>query len=222
MLKTPIVIVNFKAYRDGTAKNAVKLARICETVAKKTKASIAVAVQTADINAVSKAVSIPVLAQHIDFVEYGANTGSVTADCVKANGAVGTLLNHSERPLSIEEIKKTIRFAKKKRLVTVLCAPDSDTASIISLFGPDFIAVEPPELIGGYISVTSAKPEIITDIVKNVVKGVVCLVGAGVKKKKDVKKSIKLGTRGVLVASGVVKAKNPEKVLTNLVEGLSR
>jgi len=86
-------------------------------------------------------------------------------------------------------------------------------------FDPDLIAVEPPELIGGDISVSSAQP----DIIRNAAKLIGCnklLVGAGVKNGKDVRIAIELGARGVLLASGVTKAKDPKAVLMDLVSGL--
>ncbi|MEK6851522.1 MAG: triose-phosphate isomerase, partial [Candidatus Thermoplasmatota archaeon] len=90
---------------------------------------------------------------------------------------------------------------------------------------PDYLAVEPPELIGGNVSVTSARPEVITKAVERiraVDPHVLVLCGAGVKSGRDVAKALELGTVGVLLASGVVKAKNPEKALRDLAKGLPR
>ncbi len=88
---------------------------------------------------------------------------------------------------------------------------------------PEYIAIEPPELIGGDVSVTTAKPEVITkavDRIRAVNPNVGVLCGAGVKTRKDVAKALELGTMGVLLSSGVVKAKDPEKALRDLVKGL--
>jgi len=207
MLRIPIIIINFKAYDSAIGKNAVKLAKICEKVAKKRKKSVAVSVSETDIAEVSKAVSIPVLAQHIDPDEPGAHTGAILAEEIKAVGAVGTLLNHSEKRIPHDILEKTIEHAKK--------------AKLIKKFKPDFIAVEPPELIGGTISVSSAKPGVIKAS-KQALKGSrsKLIVGAGVHTTEDVKKSIELGAVGVLLASGVTKAKNPEQVLEDLAKGL--
>jgi triosephosphate isomerase len=219
-LKAPLVLINFKTYESSTGKNAVKLAKACEKAAGETGASIAVAVQAADICAVSSAVSIPVLAQHIDNIEYGANTGKVLANAVKENGAVGTLLNHSEKRIPLGELKESIARAKSAGLIVVACAKDDGEGREISSFNPDFVAVEPPELIGGDISVSTAQPGLIKDSVEKIGKNV--LVGAGVKTTEDVRVSIGLGAAGVLVASGVTKAKDPEKEVRNLVEGLKK
>ncbi len=225
MLKTPIIIINFKTYRSATGERAVSLAKKCEKVANEAKASIAVAVQAPDIYRVSQAVSIPVLAEHIDDAEYGSNTGDIIAEDVKENGAVGTLLNHSERRLRLDVLEKSVKRANEAGLVIVACANDADTGKAISAFDVDFIAVEPPELIGGDISVSTAEPGLIKESVKKIcreMKKCNVLVGAGVHNAKDVSKAIELGAAGVLVASAVTKSDDPEKVLRELVEGLKK
>ena len=82
----------------------------------------------------------------------------------------------------------------------------------------DFIAVEPPELIGGDVSVSKAEPEIIEASVRNAGNKKL-LVGAGVKTREDVKIAMKLGARGVLVASGIAKSDNFYDAILELLEG---
>jgi triosephosphate isomerase len=223
MLKLPIIIINFKTYRSAVGERAVHLAKICEKVSVKRNASIAVAVSAADIYRVSKEVSIPVLAEHIDDAEYGSNTGDVLAEDVKENGAIGTLLNHSEKRLEVGVLKRSIGRAKENGLTTVVCATNADEGRAVSGMDADFVAVEPPELIGGDVSVSSAKPELISDSVSKICGKKKCervIVGAGVHNADDVRTAIKLGAIGVLVASAVTKSDNPEKVLNDLVNGL--
>ena len=103
------------------------------------------------------------------------------------------------------------------------CAADIDEAKALAALVPDFVAVEPPELIGGDVSVTSADPEIVSATaaaVREVSEQVGILCGAGVKTGEDVAMAIKLGTSGVLLASGVTKADDPESALRNLVSKL--
>lgn len=214
-----MIIVNFKAYKSAVGVNAVKLARICEKVAKKHHASISVAVQHADLFRVSSAVKIPVLAQHVDLVDFGAHTGWVLPESVKDAGAVGCLINHSEHRLFLPVIKDAVVRLKKLNLVSVACADTSATAIKIAKFNPDMIAVEPPELIGGKISVSEAHPEVITKTTHNI-KRIPILCGAGIHSRLDVSHAVSLGAKGVLVASGVTNAKNPEKELIDLVKGL--
>ena len=222
------IVVNFKTYEEATGDRALALARACGKVAAKTGANIVVAVQAVDIARISKAVSIPVFAQHIDPAKYGSCTGWILPEALIQAGAVGTLINHSERKLTIDEIKARVEKAKQVGLTTIVCSgmktndeTIAETKKIAAL-GPDYIAAEPPELIGGDVSVTT-RPELITAVVAAVaeVNGAVgVLTGAGVKTGEHVRDAIRLGTKGVLLASGVTKAADPKKALLDLAAGL--
>lgn len=222
MINTPVIVVNFKTYAEATGESAVELAKICEEIAKETGKNIIVAVQEADMYRVAQAVSIPVFSQDIEPIEPGAHTGHTLPEAIKESGAVGTLLNHSEYRFPMDMLIKSIKRAKEIGLFTIVCAPTPELASEIAEFIPSMIAIEPPELIGGEISVSTAKPRIISDTISQVhkVNNVPVLCGAGVKDKNDVEVAIKLGAEGVLVASHVVKAEDPAKVLRELVEGM--
>lgn len=218
-LHLPILIINFKTYKEATGKKAEKLAVLCDKIAKKTKKNIAIAVQPGDIYRVAHKVSIPVFSQHMDPVKYGANTGHLLPEDLKENGAIGVLLNHSEDQIHMKLLKQSIKRAKELELISLVCANTPSIAEKVAGYVPDIIAVEPPELIGGDISVSTAKPEVITKTVKKVhrVKKIPVICGAGVKTKQDVKKAIQLGSRGILLASGIVLAKNPAKVIQEMV-----
>lgn len=220
-----MIIVNFKAYLEATGSRAVALAKEAEKVTRETGISTAVAPQYADIAAVAKAVEIPVFAQHIDPVKPGGFTGHVLAESVKEAGADGTLINHSERQLKLADIDEAIRIAKEKRLVSCVCANNPNISKAVAALQPDIMAVEPPELIGTGIPVSKAKPEVVSDTVKlvrEINSKVTILCGAGISHGEDVVAALKLGTQGVLVASGIVKAKNPYKVMREFAEAAKK
>lgn len=221
MLALPVIVVNCKAYGNCVGDGAIRLAQTCERVAKMTKTTIAIAVQTADIYHVKMAAGIPVFAQHVDGVQPGAHTGAVLADAVRRAGAAGTLLNHSEKKLSLTALKHSLARAKQAGLTTLVCAATPAEAKKVAQFKPDLIAIEPPELIGGNVSVSTAKPEIITATTK-AIKGIPILCGAGIKTKQDVAKAVTLGVQGILVASGVTLAKHPEQVLRDFATAMQK
>jgi len=221
-MKLPIIIINFKAYESAIGKRAEDLAMICTKVAEELDVSIAVCVQSAGIYRISQKTSIPVLAEHIDPVEFGSHTGNIIPEAVFENGASGTLINHSEKRLMLDVIARTIKRAREVGLSTVVCANTPDEAAAVAELNPDMIAIEPPELIGGEVSVTTADPAIVTESIERVkkVKDIPVLCGAGVKDGNDVKKALELGAKGVLVASGITKNPDPEKALRDMVSGL--
>jgi len=214
--QAPIIIVNFKTYSEATGKKSVELAKKAERVSEETKVSIGVAPQFADISAVAEAVNIPVFAQHLDPVKPGSYTGHVLAESVKEAGAIGTLINHSERQLKLSDINEVITIARQNGLVSVVCANNPNISVAVATLKPDIIAIEPPELIGTGVPVSKAKPEVVTGtikLVREVNSKVTILCGAGITHGEDVAVALKLGTQGVLVASGIVKAKDPYAVL---------
>ena len=224
-LKPPLIIVNFKTYMESTGRRAVELARKCEKVSRELGVNVAVAPQAVDLARVASEVSIPVLAQHVDPYTPGAHTGSTLIEAIKEAGAVGTLVNHSEKRLRADEIDEIVKRASSLGLEVVICANTPEVAASLSAFNPAFIAIEPPELIGTGKAVSKAKPEVITDtinLIRRVNPKVVVICGAGITNGFDVEAAIKLGTEGVLVASGVVKARDQEAAVRDLAEGLLR
>ncbi len=215
-----MIITNFKTYQTATAENAIHLASVHEEVAKELGVDIRVCVQAVDLAPVIENVNIPVLAQHIDPVSFGSNTGHIMPEAIKAVGTEGTLLNHSERRLDREVLKKSIERAKEIGLTIIVCAESPEEGAEFLEYDPDYIAVEPPELIGGDISVSSAQPEIIENSAK-LIGSEKLLIGAGIKTGEDVRIAIKLGAKGVLLASGVTKAEDPKAVLMDLAGGLN-
>lgn len=219
----PVIVVNLKTYIESSGRNALSIAKIAESVSKETGRKIIIAPPMPDISLVSSAVSIPVFAQHVDNVKPGSTTGFVPPEAIKAAGAKGTLINHSEHRMIHADIDELINRCKALSLVTIVCTNNISVSKAEAIHEPDYIAIEPPELIGGDISVTDANPEIVSGTVsaiRSISKKVGILTGAGVKTGRDVAKAIELGTDGVLLASGVAKAKDPRAVLMDLCSGI--
>jgi len=215
-LQSPMIIVNFKTYLESTGQRALTLAKQAEKAAKETGACIIVAPQFADIAKIASTVEIPVFAQHIDPIKPGNCTGHILSEAVKEAGAVGTLINHSERQLKLSEIDAIIALTREKGLISCVCANNPSVSAATAAMGPNIVSIEPPELIGTGIAVSKAKPEVVTNTVRLVHKvdpNMTILCGAGISQREDVAVALKLGTRGVLVASGIVKANDPYTVL---------
>jgi triosephosphate isomerase len=220
-----LIVLNFKTYSEATGKTAIRLAEICEDVSNAYSIKIVVAPQIADIHAIAEAVKIPVYAQHVDGVGYGGFTGHVTAASLKAAGASGSLINHSERRLRLAEIEASISACRAFGLTTIVCTNNVSTTRAAAAMRPDFVAVEPPELIGSGIPVSKADPEVVrqsVDAVKKIEPEVGVLCGAGITHGEDLKAALELGSEGVLLASGIVKAKDQRKAIEDLVAGAKK
>ena len=198
------------------------MSRLLEELGRLAGVSVAVAPATPDLAHIAHLVEIPVLAQHVDPVEPGPRTGFVPPEAIRAAGARGSLVNHSEHPLPPRDAQTAVTLLASLGLVSVVCAADVVTARTLAHTKPDLLAIEPPELIGGDRAVSTAKPEVVSGTVLAVREvapdtGVLC--GAGVHDRRDVRRALELGSEGVLVASAVTRAPDPKKVLADLLSG---
>ncbi|MCE8427766.1 MAG: triose-phosphate isomerase [Candidatus Methanoperedens sp.] len=220
MGKKPLIVINFKTYSESMGDRAVKMAKYCNEITLESGVEVIVCPQIPDIYRVANSVKIPVFSQHIDGAGAGSHTGHITAECVMDAGASGTLINHSEKRLLLSEIDSAIQYAKKTGLKTIVCTNNIPVTSAAAMLGPEFVAIEPPELIGSGIPVSKADPDIVREsvmAVKKITSHVEVLCGAGISKGDDVAAALSLGTSGVLLASGVIKAKDPKAALYDLV-----
>jgi len=198
VVKSPLIIINFKTYNEGFGNNAHQIAHSAEIVGQESGVTIGVAPNYMELHPISMHYAIPVYAQHVDGIEPGASTGHILPEAVKLAGASGTLINHSERRLTLAGVGASVKAAKRANLQTIVCTNNTATSAAAAVFLPDYVAIEPPELIGTGVSVK-------------------VLAGAGINSGECVKTAVDLGTDGVLLASGVVKARDPVEILRDLV-----
>jgi len=213
------IFLNFKTYETTTGQSAINLAKICNKYQKE----VVIIPQTTDIYTISRIVKNKVFAQHVDNINFGSNTGFILPESIKEAGASGCLINHSEHRLKLADIESLVEKMRNLNLISVVCTNNVTVSASSAVLNPDFIAIEPPELIGSGKAVSNENPKIITDTIKEVRKinrNVKILCGAGISNGKDVRAAIKLGVDGVLLASAFTNAKNPEIVLDDLVLGI--
>jgi triosephosphate isomerase len=202
-------IVNFKNYPEVMGDGSLRLARAAAKAGSELGIEVVVAPPTPMLHAVVSSIATPVFAQKADSGEQGKSTGATIPESIKAAGCSGSLLNHSESRIPLEHLKATIQRMKSVGLKSCACAETTAEAITIAEFDPEFLAIEPPELIGSGRAVSKARPELITETAEALEKAGYAgtlLCGAGIVSGDDVAAAIRLGTHGILVASSVVKA----------------
>jgi triosephosphate isomerase len=212
------ILVNLKAYPC----DPIEIAEAVRDVSEESGVRMAVAPQAAHLERVAET-GVETWAQHVSPNDFGSHTGSTLAEAAEEAGAVGTLINHSEKRLKLADIDASVEAAERAGLETCVCANNPEQIGAVSSLSPDAVAVEPPELIGGDVSVSTADPDIVKDAVDAaaaVDEDVEVFCGAGVSSGDDVDAAGDLGATGILLASGVAKADDPRAVLEDLVSPL--
>src|SRR3989441_11328518 len=188
-MRTPTIVLNFKTHPEILGKKGWELAKRFAAVEDDTGASIVLCPPATDLAHVAKLVHIPVFGQHVDATEAGQATGWIPPEALLEAGAAGTLINHSERKVAWEEMAMSIPRCRELGLEVIACADDLAEGETLAKLSPEYIAIEPPELIGGKGSVTSANPAVVSGAVARIRAmnaGVRGLCGAGVRSRKDV------------------------------------
>jgi len=215
-------VINCKNYEEISGDRIIKFVKIAEKISKKYKVKIAIAPPQHLIALVANS-SITILAQHVDDSKVGSTTGFVVPELLKKSKVSGSLINHSEHRISSKEITKLVSKLKKLKMISVLCVKNVSEARKYAKLNPNYIAIEPPELIGSGKAVSKEKPGLIikaAEAVKSSKNNTKLLCGAGIVSGEDVTKAIELGSKGILVASGIIKAKNWNKIISEFAKAL--
>ena len=215
-------IINCKNYEEIAGEKIIKLAKIAAKISKKYKIKIAIAPPHHLIPLITK-FGIIVLAQHLDDKKIGSTTGFMIPEIIKKSKIDGSIINHSEHRITESEIKNLVKRLKKLKLKTIVCVKNVSEAKKYAKINPTFIAIEPPELIGTGRAISTEKPQLITNsinAVQSAKNSTKLLCGAGIVSAEDVSRAVELGSKGILVASGVIKAKNWESILSDFSRGL--
>ena len=215
-------VINCKNYEEIAGDNIVKFIKTAEKVSKKYKIKIAIAPPQHLIGMVSNS-TIPIFAQHIDDSKVGSTTGFVIPELLKKSKVKGSLINHSEHRITSKEIEKLVSKLKELKMISILCVKDVAEVKKYVKINPDYIAIEPPELIGSGKAISKERPDLISkaaDIIKNAKNSTKLLCGAGIVSGEDVSKAIELGSKGILVASGIIKAKDWNKIISDFAKSM--
>ena len=220
-MKNPLII-NFKNYEEVSADGAIRLGETARQVAEKLQVEIILAPPHPALALIAKEIEIPVICQHVDDEKMGPSTGFTVPEIAKSYGAIGSLINHSEHRIEMNSIASLVKRLRRLGMVSIVCAQEPQEVVEISTLEPDFIAIEPPELIGSGKAVSKENPTVITKSIEGAGSRSRIICGAGISDKEDVSKAMELGSQGILVASGVIKATSWDKKITELASGMKR
>lgn len=211
-------MLNFKAYESAFGQKAREIAREASRISGVRIILAPPAIIAREIALIHEDVYL----QHVDVASFGAYTGSTPVEALRLEAIKGFIINHSEKKVRLKDIAEVIARARELGLEALACADTPAEAAALASLRPRFIAIEPPELIGSGVPVSKARPEVILEALSAVSPfGVPLLAGAGISSGEDARRAVELGASGVLVASAVMKAKDPGRTLREIAEALA-
>ncbi len=217
-------VINLKNYMEVSGANAAKMAGICRGVADRHGVRIAIAPPNMMLSEI--AMHYPdTFAQHMDNAAVGSTTGYSVPELAKGSGVAGSLINHSEHRIPEAEIAALVPRLRKLGMTSIVCVRDNVETERYARLAPDYVAIEPPELIGSGRAVSKERPDLISAaarIVGGLENGTMLLCGAGIVTPADVSRAMELGAAGILVASGIVKSPDWSASVEGFAAAMSR
>ena len=216
-------VINCKNYQEISGKKIIKFVNITEKISNKFKVKIAIAPPQHLLGLIGNS-SIPIIAQHTDTSNVGSTTGFIVPELLKDSKIKGSIINHSEHRLPQKDIIQLIKKLKDLKMISIVCVKNVPEIKKYIKYNPDYIAIEPPELIGSGKAISKERPELITKavtVVKSAKNNTKLLCGAGIVSGEDVSKALELGSSGILVASGIIKSKNWAKIITEFSKAMN-
>ena len=212
-----------KCYMYG--ETLEKMAKGLEKLAKKYKVNVVLDIPDTEIYRVAKKVNpkyVHVYSQHMDSLLVGKGMGKTLPEAVKAAGAVGVMLNHAERKLTIEEIEKAIKRADELGLATMVCADSVEEVKAIAKLGPNILVAEPTELIGTGKPADKEYVDEVIKVIREINPEIKPFPSAGITKGQDCYNIIKAGASASGCSSAIAKAENPLALAEEMISAVRK
>ena len=220
-IRAPYFEIGPKCFMWG--ERMLKLAKAIDKIAYKYDLDVILTPQYTDIRLLAENTEcVHVYAQHMDPLRPGRGLGSVLPESIKDAGAVGVMLNHAEKKLSLEDVKATIARADEVGLATIVCADTVEEIRQIALLSPNLIVAEPTDLIGTGVASDMGYVRDTIEAVRNINPDIMVLQGAGISGPNDVATVIRAGAQATGCTSGVFKASDPEAAAEEMLYTLRK
>ncbi len=215
--KPPYFEVGVKNYLYGD--DVLKLALAAEIASKQYDIDVLFIAPYADIRRVrANTRRLFVLSPYMDLLKPGRGLADVLPESIKAAGADGVVLNHSEKPIPFGQLRQSIERARQLELLSFVCADTISEAQAVAHFHPDIINPEPSERIGKAadgIDLEFVKESI--RAVKEIDPNILVEQAAGISNGQMVYDLIYAGAEAAGAASGICCAPDPCRMLDEMV-----
>jgi triosephosphate isomerase (TIM) len=158
-----------------------------------------------------------VFAPYMDTLRPGRGMADVLPEALKAAGAQGVVINHSERPMTLAAIKKTIDRANELDMLSFVCADSIMESQAVAQLHPDIMNPEPTELIGTGIASDMTYVKEVIRAVKAIDPSILVEQAAGITTAQQVYDFIMAGSEAAGSASGILNSPDPLKLVAEMI-----
>lgn len=218
--QAPFFELGIKNYSYGD--DVLHLAEAADALAVRHDVDILLITPYADIRRVSGSVQrLLIVAPYMDVLRPGRGLAEILPESLRAAGADGVVVNHSERPMSLPQIQATIDRAHEVDMFVFACADSVAQARAIACLEPEIINPEPAELIGS--GTTGGIPFLRESeaAIRPIAPRALIEQAAGITRPEQVFDLVTAGADGIGVSSGVMRAESPHRALEAMVEALA-
>ena len=168
--------------------------------------------------------NLKVFCTYMDTLRPGRGCADILPEGVKDAGAIGVMINHCEKPMSLPQIKATIDRANELDMLVFACADSVAETKAIAELHPDIINPEPSELIGGSgggVSDMGYVMEVIREI-RKIDENILIEQAAGITNGQQVYDFIMAGSEAAGAASGIMNAEDPIAMIDEMIAATRR
>ena len=167
--------------------------------------------------------NLKVFVTYMDTLRPGRGCADILPEGAKDAGAVGVMINHCEKPMSLPQMKKTIDRARELDMLVFACADTLDEARAIAQLHPDIINPEPSEIIGGGKG-ASPMAYVMDSLraIKEIDPSIMVEQAAGITNGQQVYDFIMAGSEAAGAASGIMNAADPLAMIDEMIAATRR
>ncbi|WP_258560367.1 triose-phosphate isomerase [Halorhabdus salina] len=147
-LPYPHCQISYKDYRGTDGFEGLELARTIERIAAETGRTFARTPQLPDIRLLSRETTLPIIAPSVDPVSPGRATGRVRPEALSDAGAVGAVINHTEKQDTLTDVQQKVERCRDAGLDTIVCVDSVETGRAVAPFEPDQSCLSAPTTSG--------------------------------------------------------------------------
>ena len=222
VIRTPYFEIGTKNYVYGD--KLLEYALAADAAAEKYDVDVLFICPAVEIRRVAEHTkNLIVLAPYMDTLRPGRGMADILPEGLKAAGAVGVVINHCEKPMSLPQMKATIDRARELDMLVFACADTLDEAKAIANLHPDIINPEPSAIIGGGKGVSPM--DYVKDsiaVIKAIDPEIMVEQAAGITNGQQVYDFIMAGSEAAGAASGIMNAEDPLAMIDEMIAATRR